>query len=477
MAINNASHTQQIIRLIKDNLNKHNLVQGVVVRQAHQNKQDLIESLSERQLQSEISQLTNRLHPSDIANLLEQLPPEHRNIVWQHVDDKQIGSVLLEVSDALRPYLLDTLQSHELLSAVSHLDSDEIADLILDLPETVTEDVLSSLPEDRRLNVESTLSFPEDTVGAWMEYDIPVVRENISLDTVLRYLRRKGSIPDSSGRLMVIDEAGLFKGILLVETLLVMNGDRVVADVMQKAPPIFHTNDSAEEAAHDFERYELIVAPVINSHGKLVGVLRVSSLMDLLQESTQRKFLAQAGVSKEESLFDPFLHSARNRWPWIALNLVIVLIASRVIDHFETTISGMVALAALLPITANVGGNSGNQVVALVIRGLALKQLERKNLPHLFLKEFLVALTNGLMWGSITGLLILMFYGNISLSIVILLSMLFTMLLSAMVGVSIPLLLKKMNQDPVLGSSIIITGMTDTMGFLIFLGLATLLIH
>lgn len=477
MGINNTAHTEQNIRLIKDYLNKQSLVQGLVIRQDNHDKQDLIESLAKRQHQAEIHQLVNRLHPSDIANLLEQLPPQQRDIVWQHIDKNHIGSVLLELSDNLRQAVLVTLESDELIRVVSHLDSDEIADLILDLPEHVTEDLLSSLPEHQRLDVETTLRFPEDTVGAWMEYDIPVVRENISLDVVLRYLRKKGSIPDSSGRLIVVDDSGQFKGVLLVGTLLVMNGESLVADVMQTDVSVFHTNDSAEDAAHDFERYELILAPVINSHGKLVGVLRVSSLMDLMNASSQRKFLAQAGVSKDENLFDPFLNSARNRWPWIALNLFIVLIATRVIDHFETTITGMVALAALLPITANIGGNSGNQVVALVIRGLALKQLERKHLPRLFLKEFLVASTNGLMWGSITGILILIFYGNTSLSIVILLSMLFTMIMSAMVGVSVPLLLKKMNQDPVLGSSVIITGFTDTMGFLIFLGLATLVLN
>ena len=477
MHTDGAYHSQQIIQLIKDVLSKQSLVQEFVVRQEHHDKQDLIESLTKRQHQGEIQQLVNRLHPSDIANLLEQLPPPQREIIWPLIEHKYVGSVLLEVSDSLREALLDKLHSDDLISVASHLEIDELADLMLALPDESAENLLSSLPTEQRENVKATLSFPEDTVGAWMEYDIPVVREDITLDVVLRYLRKKGSIPDSSGKIMVVDDMGQLKGILPVDTLLIMEGDRLVSSVMQSDFKAFHTDDSAEDAAQDFERYGLLIAPVTNSFGKLVAVLRASSLMDLMNELTQRKFLVQAGISKEESLFDPYLDSARNRWPWIALNLFIVLIASRIIDHFETTISGMVALAALLPITANVGGNSGNQVVALVIRGLALKQIDAQNLPRLYVKEFLVAVINGLMWGGITAVLIFIMYGNIRLSIVIMLSMITTMLMSAMIGVSVPVLLKKMNQDPALGSSVIITGLTDTLGFLIFLGLAAFLIN
>jgi magnesium transporter len=275
---------------------------------------------------------------------------------------------------------------------------------------------------------------------------------------------------------MVVDHEGVFKGMLSANQLLIKSGDCVVSEVMHTQSPVFHTSDSAEQAARDFERYELIIAPVVNMHGKLVGVLRVNSLMDLMEELSQRAFLAQAGLSKEENLFDPLLKSAKNRWPWIALNLVIVLIASRIIDQFTATISSMVALAALLPVTANIGGNSGNQVVALVIRGLALQQLDHKNLARLFVKETSVAMINGVVWGAVASIVTYSLYGSFHLAAIMLLAMILTMVLAGLVGVIIPFFLKQLKQDPALGSSVITTGVTDTLGFLIFLGLATMFI-
>lgn len=466
----------QISRHIQELLSRQELLQELVHRQKNQPKQALVESLTRRQSQGEIQQLVNRFHPSDIANLLEQLPPSQRQHIWRLIDSRHIGAVLLELSDSLRQSLLEALPSDDLIQAASHLDTDEIADLMQVLPDEVVPDLLSSLSPEQSQDVQSTLSFPEDTVGAWMEFEVPVIRDNVTLDTVLRYLRRQGGLPDESGKIMVVNEAGQFKGALSVSDLLIKHGDSLVADVMQTELRLFHTRDSAEEAARDFERYELLAAPVVNSHGRLVGILRVNSLMDLMDELSQRKFLAQAGLTREENLFDPLFHSARNRWPWIGLNLVIVFIASRVIGQFEATISSMVALAALLPITANIGGNAGNQVVALVIRGLALKQLDRHNLSRMFMKESGVAVINGLMWGSLTGVLTLILYQNLGLAAVIMLAMLMTMILAALIGMSIPLILKRFGQDPVLGSSVITTGLTDTLGFLIFLGLATILI-
>lgn len=271
---------------------------------------------------------------------------------------------------------------------------------------------------------------------------------------------------------MVVDDHGILKGTLSLEDLLTKSGDLPISEVLDDQPITFHTRDSAQDAASAFERYELIVAPVINAHGKLVGVLRVSALLDLIDEMAQRQLLVQAGLNKEENLFDPIMQSAKNRWPWIALNLVIVFIASRIIDQFETIISQVVALAALLPITANIGGNAGNQVVALVIRGLATKQLDQSNRVHLVKKEISIALVNGVLWGFVTGLITLVLYQNFSLALVMLLAMLCTMLFAATIGVAIPIILKSMGQDPALGSSVIITGTTDTLGFLIFLGLA-----
>ncbi len=462
----------QAIERIQVLVNRKEVVDAWLHKQNNQPKQALVESLTQRQYLAELESMINRLHPADIALLLESTHPDQRPLIWHLVKHENVGAVLLELSDSVRLALVEELPTEHLAAAAQHLESDEIVDLVQELPEEIVPSLLSSLPSDEREEVRSAMSFPEECVGAWMEFDLPVVRDDISLDVVLRFFRVRGELPDNSGKIMVVDDHGILKGTLSLEDLLTKSGDLPISEVLDDQPITFHTRDSAQEAASAFERYELIVAPVINAHGKLVGVLRVSALFDLIDEMAQRQLLAQAGLNKEENLFDPIMQSAKNRWPWIALNLVIVFIASRIIDQFDTIISQVVALAALLPITANIGGNAGNQVVALVIRGLATKQLDQNNRVHLVKKEISIALVNGVLWGFVTGLITLLLYQNFSLASVMLLAMLCTMLFAATIGVAIPIMLKSMGQDPALGSSVIITGTTDTLGFLIFLGLA-----
>lgn len=462
----------QSIERIQALISRSEMIEAWLHNQKQQPKQSLVESLAHRQHLTELGQLVNRLHPADIALLIESIHPEQRPLIWYVIESPHAGAVLLELSDSVRYALIDHTKPEALRAAAQHLESDEIVDLVQDLPNTVTPNLLSSLSDEERDRVRAAMSFPENCVGAWMEFDMPVVRDDISLDVVLRFFRRQGSLPDNSGQIMVVDDDGFLQGTLALEDLLTHSGELAIAEVLNDKPIVFHTRDSAEEAARSFERYEMIVAPVVNAHNKLVGVLRVSALMDLIDEISQRKLLLHAGLNTEEHLFDPISKSAKNRWPWIALNLLIVFIASRIIDQFESTITHVVALAALLPITANIGGNAGNQVVALVIRGLATKQLDANNRVQLLKKELSIALMNGSIWGSVAAVVTYFLYDNLSLSIVMLLAMFCTMLFAALIGVAIPLLLKKAGQDPALGSSVIITGTTDTLGFLIFLGLA-----
>lgn len=462
----------QAIQRIQVLVNRKDVVDAWLHKQNQQPKQAIVESLTQRQHLAELESMINRLHPADIALLLESTRPDQRPMIWHLVKHENAGAVLLELSDSVRIALVENSPAEHLAAAAQHLESDEIVDLVQELPEEIVPSLLSSLPSHEREEVRSAMSFPEDCVGAWMEFDVPVVRDDISLDVVVRFFRLQGALPDNSGKIMVVDDNGLLKGTLALEDLLTKSGDLPISDVLDPSPVTFHTRDSAQDAASAFERYELIVAPVVNAHGRLVGVLRVSALMDLLDEIAQRQLLIQAGLNKEENLFDPILQSAKNRWPWIALNLVIVFIASRIIDQFETIISQVVALAALLPITANIGGNAGNQVVALVIRGLATKQLDHSNRILLVKKEVSVAVVNGLLWGFVTGLVTLILYQNFNLALVMFLAMFCTMLFAAIIGVAIPIILKSAGQDPALGSSVIITGTTDTLGFLIFLGLA-----
>jgi magnesium transporter len=456
-------------------LDKQDLVQEVVHR-TEMPRHDLVENLVARQQVEELRRQINALHPADIAYILESLPHDRRRRVWELVDSSHDGAVLLEVSEAVRPTLIADMDREELVDAAEQLETDEIADLVPDLPKDVVPELLGKLDLEDREQLQSALSFPEDSVGALMDFEFVVVREDVTLDVVLRYLRRRGELPADSNQIMVTDREGTLRGMLPVEALLVHDGEAMVSEVMNRDPVYFHTNDAAEDLARAFERYDLIVAPVVNVHNRLVGCVKVDAVLDLIQEISQRDLLGQAGLSEHVDMFAPVWRSARSRWLWLGLNLVTAFIASRIIGQFEGSIEKIVALATLMPIVASVGGNTGNQTLALMIRGFALRQINPGNFGHLLLKEMAVALVNGLLWGGIMAGATYLLYGQPALAGVMFAAMVLNLQLAALGGLFIPMGLKLLRQDPALGSSILLTGLTDSMGFLIFLGLATLLL-
>jgi len=299
------------------------------------------------------------------------------------------------------------------------------------------------------------------------------VPDEDNLDQTLERLRQRRGLPADSRVLMVVDKKGLFQGTLDVEALLIHPGDTVVTDVMNPEAVVFHTNDEASDAATAFKRYDLISTPVVNAHNRLMGSLNVDAVLDYMQQTSQKDLLGQVGLHAEESdLFTPVWQAAKNRWPWLTLNLLIAFIAAIIIGQFEATIAAVVALAALMPITANVGGNAGNQSLALVIRGLSTKQLNRSNMMLLAQKEVSIGLVNGLIWGAVMAVAALLLYGDLRLALVMQVAMIVTLFMAGLTGVLVPVTLKKLGLDPILGSSILITGITDTMGFFIFLGFA-----
>ncbi len=454
-------------------LEKQDLVAGLVHKQ-HQPRQELVESLVARQQSTELRREVNALHPADIAFVLERLPPGRRLQVWDLVDSAHDGAVLLEASDAVRERLIADMDQGEIVQAAEGLDSDEIADLVPDLPREVVPELLRRLDRRGREEVRSALAFPEGSVGALMDFDITAVREDVALDVVLRYLRRRGRLSDNSGLLMVVDRDGVLKGTLALEALVTHEAETPVAALMEREPVTFHTTDEAVEAARAFDRYDLITAPVVNVHHRLVGCLKVEDMVDLLREHSQKEFLAQAGLREDEDFYAPVWRTARNRWGWLALNLLTAFIASRVIGQFEGTIEKVVALAALMPIVASVGGNTGHQTLALMIQGLALKQITPHSFRHLLARETGVSLVNGLIWGAVMGGFTWLLYGRAELAAIMLAAMVLNLVLAALAGAYIPLTLKRFGRDPVLGSSVFLTGLTDSMGFLIFLGLAAL---
>lgn len=454
-------------------LNRYKLVEGFVNLQDDPSQVLADSSVHKRNL-DELQQFINGLHPADIADILEALPLKDRLTIWNLVKAEFDGEVLLETSDAVRETLITNMGSKELLAATEQLDADEIADLAPDLPREVIDDVFRSLPTAEREQLRAAMSYPEDAVGALMDFDVITIRENVRLEVVLRYLRRLDELPDHTDQLFVIDRNEHLKGVLLVSQLLVSDPDTKVADVMTKEKVTLHPDDNAQQAASAFERYDLVSASIVDNKGKLQGRVTVNTVIDFIREKAEDKARNLAGLSEEEDLFAPVLKSVKNRWVWLAINLVTAFIASRVIGLFENSIEQLVALAALMPIIAGIGGNSGNQTITMIVRALALGQINKGSAKKLILKEIGVSAINGIIWGTVVGLFTFVIYQNAALGLIMMLAMALNLLLAALLGVLIPLTLRKFGRDPALGSSVMITAVTDSGGFFIFLGLATI---
>jgi len=414
------------------------------------------------------------LHPADIAYLLEALPLEERLGLWNLVKADRDGEILIEVSEAVRESLIASMDSAELVAAAETLQADELADIAADLPAGVMEEVVQSLRAEERERLRAALSYPEGSVGSLMDFGHVAVREDVTLEAVTRFLRRLDELPDHTDQLFVVDRAQRLKGTLPLPRLIVSDLEHGVGHVMVRESVKFYPQDSAEDAASAFERYDLVSAPVVDSADTLIGRVTVNAVVDYIRERSAESRLAEAGLREEEDVFAPVLDSFKNRWSWLAVNLVTAFIASRVIDLFEGSIERLVALAALMPIVAGVGGNSGNQTITMIVRALALGQIHGGYWAQLLKKEMGVALLNGVIWGGLLGVIAYIFYGNVALGGVMALAMVLNLVLAALMGVAIPWLRARFGRDPAVGSSVLITACTDSGGFFIFLGLATI---
>jgi magnesium transporter len=423
---------------------------------------------------ADLRQQLDELHPADIAFILESLPLDDRLAVWQLVKSGRDGEILLEVSDAVRESLIADMDRHEILAAVEPLDADELADLVEDLPTAVLPELMASLDTQQREQVQSALSYGEDQVGALMDFEMVTIREDVSLEVVLRYLRRFDELPAQTDKLFVVNQDNLLTGVLPLHWLLVNPPEKMVSAVMAPDVNTFHPTDDAYDVAQAFERYDLVTAPVVDERGHLIGRITIDAMVDVIREEGESEALSRGGLREEEDIFASVWASLKNRWSWLAINLVTAFIASRVIGLFEGSIERLVALAALMPIVAGIGGNSGNQTITMIVRALALNQITAESAKRLWRKELTVSLLNGLVWGGVIGLVAWLLYDSVSLGLVMTAAMTLNLLLAAFAGVGIPVLMTKFGRDPALGSSVLITAMTDSGGFFIFLGLATL---
>ncbi|MCD6679097.1 MAG: magnesium transporter [Burkholderiaceae bacterium] len=468
---------------VQELLRQHNLIVEVAERERgdedDQTHPGPVPAPIDQQYLDDLGARIQRLHPADIAYILEALPPDDRLLVWDLVQSDKDGEILLEVSDSVRETLIRSMDRAELIEAVETLDADEIAELAPDLPREVVEEVRRGLTQQEREQLRASMSFPEGSVGELMDFEAITVRREYTLDMVLRELRRLDELPDHTDQVYVVDERGELQGSLPLDRLLINQPEVQVEDVMQRDVLTLQTLDDAADAAQAFERYDLVSAPVVDPANRVIGRVTVAEVLDLIREEAESEMLAKAGLREEEDLFSSVWASARNRWLWLALNLCTAFIASRVIDAFEGTIERVVALATLMPIVAGIAGNSGNQTMTLIIRSIALGHLNAGNARRLLGKELAIAALNGIVWGGIAGLAAWLLYRDtpwgVLLGMTMTLAMLLNLLVGALIALVVPLTLERLGRDPALGSSVLLTFSTDSMGFLIFLGLATLL--
>ena len=417
--------------------------------------------------------MLNELHPAEIAHLLESLPHNERNLIWDLVDHDKEGEVLIQLGEELRNTLIRDMSLPDLVSATEGMDIDDLADFIQSLPDRVTTQVITSLDAQHRERLESVLSYPEDSAGGLMNTDTITVRSEVTLDVVLRYLRLLGEVPHNMDSLIVTTRNNDYVGTLPLSTLLTKEPELTVADVMTRDTEVIKASMEDDEVAKVFETHDLLSAPVVDENMKLLGRITVDDVVDVIRDEADHSVMSMAGLTEEEDLFAPVIPSARRRAIWLGINLLTAFMASWVVSNFETTLERVVAIAVLMNIVASMGGIAGTQTLTLVIRGLALGQVSRSNRRWLIMKEIIVGLLNGLGWALLIAIVAVFWFDDISIGLVIATATVINLVVAAFSGVTVPLLLRRMNIDPAIAGSVVVTTLTDIVGLFTFLGLAT----
>jgi len=423
-----------------------------------------------------VRRLVNTLAPAEIGNLLESLPPGKREVVWGLVDPEDDGEVLVHVGEEVRESLLSDMDPDEIIAAVEDLDIDDLADLVEDLPDTVIDEVLKSMDRENRERLEQVLSYPEDSAGRLMNPDVVTVRADVNVDVVLRYLRLRGELPDHTDHLFVVSRRHQYLGRLSLASLVTHEDSTPINRLIDDEQPAIDVGESADEVARQFSDHDWVSAPVVDDNNILLGRITIDDVVDIIRSQAEHQALGAAGLDEEEDLFSPIKRAVRGRVVWLGINLCTAFLAASVIGQFELTLQKVVALAVLMPIVAGVGGNAAVQVLTLMVRGIALGQVGQSNARILLWKESRVALINGTLIGTVVGIIAYLWFHSFLLSLVITLALIINFCAAALAGVLLPLLLKRMNVDPAVAGTVVVTAVTDVMGFFSFLGLATLIL-
>lgn len=422
---------------------------------------------------ADVKRMLNGLPAADVAHLLESSTPKFRHILWQMVELENEGDVINELGEELRGHFLSDMDAAEVVQITEHLQDDDLADILQQLPDRVTREVLDSMDHRDRARLEQVMTYPDDTAGGLMSTDTITIRPPLTLDVVLRYLRRHNEIPAMTDNLFVVNRNDQFIGLLPLNTLLVSDPSATVREMMVTdiAPiPAWMPDD---EVARQFERNDWVSAPVVDDGGRLVGRITIDDVVDVIREDADHSLTSMAGLSDDIDTFAPVMHTASRRAVWLGINLATAFLASSVINLFQDTIEKVVALAVLMPIVASMGGIAGTQTLTVMVRGIALGQVSKNNETWLIKREIAAGALNGMLWASVVAVAASLWFGDWSLGLIIALAMIINLFTAAFTGAALPLLLKRIKIDPALAGGVVLTTVTDVVGFFSFLGLAT----
>ncbi|ART64239.1 magnesium transporter [Kushneria marisflavi] len=430
-------------------------------------------ALAQREMDQVRRLLRRGLPPADVAQLLESIPPRERDILWEQVDNPAKGEILQYLNDDIQTEFLNRMDASQLLVATQQLDNDDAADLLQRLPHATLENILSMMTPSRRASIEMVLSYPEDTAGGLMDTNTITIRPEVTLDVVLRYLRRHRRLPESTDNLLVVTRHNELIGVLPINRILVSAPGISVREIMDTDVVTLTALMHEDEVASIFERRDLISAPVISADNRLLGRITIDDVVDVIRENSARTMMSMAGLEEEEDTFAPVLRTSRRRAVWLGINLIAATIVSIAIGFFEDTIQQIAALAVLMPIVSSMGGIAGSQTLTVLIRGLALGHVSGANVRWLVVRELLSGSINGVLWAVIVAVMAVARFHDMTLGAIIAMAMVINLLVAALAGTLIPVILKKLSIDPALSGGVLLTTITDVVGFVAFLGLAT----
>ena len=418
--------------------------------------------------------LVGSLHPAEVARLLESLPQTERAFIWEMVDPGLGGDVLVELADEVRDHLIEGMQTDEVVAALDGMELDDLADLVADLPEALTQEVLRSLDHQERDRLHAVLSYDEDSAGGLMNVDVITVRPDVTLDVVRRYLRARGQIPDGTDSIYVVSRDNEYFGSLFLSRLLTLDPNQSVAEVMSNEIQPIPADTPSLDVVWEFEHRDLLSAPVVDDKNRLVGRITIDDIVDVIRDEAEHSLMGAAGLDEEEDMFAPVVKSAQRRALWLGVNLATAFLAASVVDLFQTTLDKIVLLAVLMPVVPSMGGVAGSQSLVVITRAMALGQIDRSNADRILRKEFMVGMLNGITWSIVVAVVTYLWFGDWRIGAVIAAAMIINMAVAALAGFSVPLILKRMKIDPALAGGVVLTTITDVVGYMSFLGLGAI---